>query len=217
MGMRNPRTALGLGALALLAATLSACATPGASPGGAGSSGAPGAPGIADSVEPGLPDGEVLAQGTVLDSDGSPELCLGAIMESLPPQCSGIPLIGWSWEGVEGAESSGGTTWGAYAVQGTYDGAAFTVTQDPILLALYDPAQPDDPTNGEPGPADAARLDEVQDAVHADLGDAVLTSWPQNGRLWVQVVWDDGTMQDAADATYGDDVVVIHSSLREVG
>lgn len=104
-------------AAALVAAAglaLSACAT--AAPGGA----APGS--VLGSVDPGLPDGDVLAQGTVLDDGSGAELCLGAIQESYPPQCSGIPLEGWSWDEVEGSETEGSVTWGAYAVQGTYDG-----------------------------------------------------------------------------------------------
>lgn len=170
-----------------------------------------------DAALPGLPDGEVRGQGTVMDVGGTVELCLGAVAESYPPQCSGVPLEGWSWDGIEGAESSGDTTWGAYAVQGVYDGSSLTVTQPPIMLALYDPMMPDDPTNGEPGPADEATLQQVQDKIHEALGSAALASWPQDGRLWVQVVWDDGTMQDAADATYGDDVVLIRPALNEVG
>lgn len=36
------------------------------------------------------------------------------------------------------------------------------------------------------------------------------------GYVWLQVVWDDGTIQDAADAEFGDDVVIVTSSLREI-
>ena len=168
------------------------------------------------SLWPAPPDGEVLAQGTVMDVDGEIELCLGAVAESYPPQCSGIPLENWEWDAVEGSESSGDVTWGAYAVQGTYDGETFTVTQPPIMLALYDPMPFPDPTGGEPGTADEATLLEIQDELPARLGDAYLASYPDNGWLWVDVVWDDGTWQDAADDDYGDDVVVIRSAIREV-
>jgi len=215
----NTSRSLGLVASLLgVGALLAGCASPadaGDSP--AISQTAPGA--ALGSVAPGLPDGEVMAQGTVMDVAGDVQLCLGGILESYPPQCSGtgLPIAGWSWDGVDGAETSGEITWGAYAVQGTYDGTTFTSTQAPIMLALYDPMVPDDPTNGEPGPADEATLLTVQGEIHDALGDQALSSWPQDGRLWVQVVWDDGTVQDAADATYGDDVVVIQSALHEVG
>jgi hypothetical protein len=166
---------------------------------------------------PSPPAGEVLAQGTVMDVGGAVELCLGPIAESYPPQCSGIPVEGWSWEGIEGWETSGDVTWGAYAVQGTYDGSSFAVTADPVMLALYDPMAPADPTGGEPGTASEAELTEMQDALPALIGDGLLASYPENGWLWVDVVWDDGTLQDAADETYGEGAVVIRSALRDVG
>jgi hypothetical protein len=34
--------------------------------------------------------------GTVLQAPGAdPELCLGGVEESLPPQCAGLRLVGW--------------------------------------------------------------------------------------------------------------------------
>ncbi|MBN9214632.1 MAG: hypothetical protein ABS62_06680 [Microbacterium sp. SCN 70-200] len=206
--MRNTRASAIAAVAALCGLLLTACATS-AAPGTAG------APALPDVVS-GLPDGEVLAQGTVMDAGGELELCLGAIMESYPPQCHGIPLVGWSWGGVEGSEQEGDIRWGAYAVQGTYDGTSFTVTQPPIMLALFDPAMRDDPTGGVPGPADEATLTATQDDLNTQLGDRVLSSWPQDGRVWVQVVWDDGMLQDAADARYGDDVVLVQSALQLV-
>ena len=35
--------------------------------------------------------------------------------------------------------------------------------------------------------------------------------------MWAQVIWDDGTLQDAADAEYGDGVVIVQSALRPIG
>ncbi|WP_100810592.1 MULTISPECIES: hypothetical protein [unclassified Microbacterium] len=163
---------------------------------------------------PSPPAGEVSAQGTVMDVDGTVELCLGAIAESYPPQCSGIPVEGWSWDGIEGWETSGDVTWGAYAVRGTYDGSTFAVTGDPVMLALYDPIAPADPTGGKPGTATGAELTEMQDALPALIGDGFLASYPENGWLWVDVVWDDGTLQAAADETYGEGAVVVRSAIR---
>ncbi len=95
------------------------------------------------------PDGEVVGVGTVMDlgQGDDPQLCLGAIAESYPPQCSGIPITNWDWAPVKDtSEASGTTRWGSYAVTGTYDGETFTVTQEPVSSALYDPAAPtDDP------------------------------------------------------------------------
>lgn len=184
---------------------LSGCAT--------GSSSDPGG-GV---VQPEPPKGEVVGQGTVLDDGGSAKLCLGAIAESYPPQCSGIPIDGWTWDALEGSETASGVTWGAYAVQGTYDGQTFTVTQPPIMLALYDPMVTPDPTGGEPGAGTDAQLAEIQDLLPAAFGDAHLMSYAENGWLWVDVVWDDGKYQDAVNAEYGEGVVVVRSALREVG
>jgi len=210
MRTKRPGLALLIGCAA--AGLLTACAS------GADAGAAPDAPvgQSLGSLDPGLPEGEVIAEGTVLKDAAGARLCF-AVMESYPPQCGGLPVAGWTWDGLEGAETANGVTWGAYAVQGTYDGEALTVTQPPILLALYDPMMRDDPTGGVPGDTAESRLLEIQEELPGRLGADLLGSWPQDGRLWVQVVWDDGTWQDAADADFGDDVVVIESWLREVG
>src|SRR5690349_6784511 len=92
--------AAALGAASVFA--LSACASP-AAPGAAppASDAPPGA--SLGSLWPAPPTGEVVAQGTVLDMEGKAELCLGAVAESYPPQCSGLPITNWSWDGVEGS------------------------------------------------------------------------------------------------------------------
>jgi hypothetical protein len=82
---------------------------------------------------------------TVLDA-GRPVLCLGAVADSLPPQCSGIPLVGWDWSRWKGLyDQSGETRWGLFAVTGTFDGASFRVT-GVVPAASYDPA-PSEPTD----------------------------------------------------------------------
>lgn len=209
----NPRRFIvgsAVGFVALL--SLSACAT--VSP----SAGSPDAPvgQSLGSLWPAPPEGDVVGQGTVMDTGGAVELCVGPVMESWPPQCSGIPLEGWSWEGVDGSESQGDIRWGAYAVQGTYDGETLTVTQPPIMLALYDPMMTPDPTGGKPGKGTEAGVLEIQGALPDVLGAEYLSSYPENGWLWVDVVWDDGTWQKAADDDYGKDVVIIRSALREI-
>lgn len=195
----------------VLAAVLAGCATPsgGTIPGGSPDAPASAAP----------PSGTVMAQGTVMDVEGDVELCLGAIAESYPPQCSGIPLAGWSWDGVEGSETRGDVTWGAYALEGTYDGTTFTLSGTPIMLALYDPMPLPDPTDGATGASDEAALVAIQDDLPGALGDdgsLYLGSYPERGYLWIDVVWDDGTLQEQLDAEYGDDVVVVRSAIRAV-
>lgn len=162
------------------------------------------------------PEGRVIGTGTVLDVAGDAQLCLGAVAESYPPQCTGIPLEGWSWDGVDGSETSGDTTWGTYAVYATYDGTTLTVTDPPIMLALYDPIRPEDPTGGVDGATSEADLTSVQDEVSAALGQDALTVWTERGYVWVQVAWDDGSLQDAVDEEHGDGVVIVTSALREI-
>jgi hypothetical protein len=65
---------------------------------------------------------------TVLENQHhGPQLCL-ATMESMPPQCNGLPLSGWTWNGLN-PESSLGTTWGSYVITGTFDGRVFKLTE----------------------------------------------------------------------------------------
>jgi hypothetical protein len=65
--------------------------------------------------------------GTVLESpEHGPELCVGGIADSLPPQCSGPRIPNWEWDEVDGEESLRGTTWGEFHLVGTYDGHTFT-------------------------------------------------------------------------------------------
>lgn len=69
------------------------------------------------------------ASTTVLESpDHGPQLCLGGVAESYPPQCGGPDIVGWDWAEVDGEESANGTTWGDFTVVGTWGGAALTLT-----------------------------------------------------------------------------------------
>jgi hypothetical protein len=69
------------------------------------------------------------ANTTILESrEHGPELCLGGVADSLPPQCGGVPIANWGWDMVDGEESASGTTWGTFHVVGTYDGSTFTVS-----------------------------------------------------------------------------------------
>jgi len=216
------RRSRSLGPLAAAALTcvllLAGCATTG--------SDSPGSP-IIDFDEP-VPTppaatGEVLGQGTVLQHEGEgAEFCLGGVAESYPPQCSGPPIVPWDWSTVELWETSQAVTWGTYAVQGTWDGTTFTPTQPPIPLALYDPMPFEDPNAGRgPGTTSEEDLLVIQNELPSMLGDGsdssgVLTSWTDNGYLYISVVYDDGMLQDWLDARYGDDVVVVQSALRSV-
>lgn len=91
----------------------------------------------------------------VLDT-GSPQLCLGAVAESFPPQCQGLPLAGWDWAEHPGDhEQAGRARWGEFAVTGTFDGATVQVTEA-VPAARYDAAStPPEPLTGTPCPEPA--------------------------------------------------------------
>ncbi|GAA1934948.1 hypothetical protein [Nocardioides hwasunensis] len=270
-------------ALVLSVAVLSACSsgddTTATDPAG---SGEPSGPASSSGVPTPVPDGEVRTSGlvTVLDDGDGPELCLGAVAESFPPQCGGPKVADFEWGDV-GAEKAAGVTWGSYALTGTYDGTTFTVT-DAIPAALYDAmAEPEDspleaacdePTSTDntmaspedmdatlaaasalPGYATAwltgntinvavtedaagaetalrktwggslcvttvertdADLNEINQELQTTLGAQLLTSGSFTpDSLDATVVFDDGSIQDWADQTYGDGLVTIESAL----
>jgi hypothetical protein len=98
------------------------------------------------------------ATGMVLQyKDRGPELCLGVIATSYPPQCEGLAILNWRWDQVEGEESAGGVTWGSYQVVGTYDGTSFTVTRAVLVPPEVQPSHQeqfeDEPRPGCPEPA----------------------------------------------------------------
>lgn len=69
---------------------------------------------------------------TVLEGQGhGPQLCLGGVALSLPPQCGGPDIVNWNWDDAPAKETRNGVTWGDYLVTGTYDGERFTLTAPP--------------------------------------------------------------------------------------
>lgn len=138
------KTSLALGALALAAATLTGCSSesemraedPAAADAGGSGDDTPAA-GVPASVP--AVDGRVATQGlvTVLDDGDGPELCLGAVAESLPPQCGGPKITGWDWATNEMHEEAAGVKWGSFHLTGTFDGTTFAV-DEAIPAALYD-------------------------------------------------------------------------------
>jgi hypothetical protein len=87
------------------------------------------------------PAAEYTATTTVLESpEHGPQLCLGGVLESYPPQCGGPDVVGLDWAEVDGEESANGTTWGTFAVTGTWDGASLTLTRP---VGPPEPLEPD--------------------------------------------------------------------------
>jgi hypothetical protein len=80
----------------------------------------------------GDPAAELVAQGVVMQSDPQArvELCIGPVLTSYPPQCSGPGLLGeFSWDDVQ-AQEQGGVRWSdaSYIAVGTYDRGTDTFT-----------------------------------------------------------------------------------------
>ncbi|MFJ6632792.1 hypothetical protein ACIQMR_15580 [Streptomyces sp. NPDC091376] len=76
---------------------------------------------------------------TVLEhASHGPQLC-SMVLTSMPPQCGGPDVVGWTWSAVE-HKSLNGTTWGMYDLVGTWDGSRFTLTE---------PAKPSPPGTRE--------------------------------------------------------------------
>ncbi|WP_155853847.1 hypothetical protein [Arthrobacter sp. H5] len=166
-------------------------------------------------------EGELIGQGTVLQKENLPaKLCLGMIQESYPPSCSGPEIVGWDWASVEQSETASGVTWGSYAVQGTWDGTEFTLTQNPIPLSLYDPPadQPDPRLDGSnPGAGSEDELLAIQTEILDPTNGEVLISSITNGYVLLVVFHDDGTLQEYFDRQYGADMIAVQSALRPVG
>jgi hypothetical protein len=127
------RSALLLGVLVAVAACADPTEAPGARTGGG------------DQPE------ELVGVATVLEeADHGPQLCLGGVAASLPPQCGGPEVTNWEWSAVDGADHVGGTRWGDYVVIGTYARGSFTLTRPAVPAEEYDgplpgPAEDPDP------------------------------------------------------------------------
>ena len=164
-----------------------------------------------------LPDGLVTTRNlaTVMDT-GSPELCLGAVAESYPPQCSGPALVGWDWaDHKDTFEQQGDVRWGTYLVTGTWDGTAMTATEV-VPGALYDPAMPSEtPTPAAAKPFTDQQLEAIAEEM-PELLPGYLGSYGgegTDGHVLADVLYDDGSLQEWADKTYGAHVVVVSSAL----
>jgi hypothetical protein len=97
---------------------------------GCGSEEATTSPNPAATTTPPGPEQRYTITASVLESpEHGPQICTSNYEESYPPQCGTIDVVGWDWTAVEGEQSVDGTTWGAYTVVGTYEGARLTLTE----------------------------------------------------------------------------------------
>jgi hypothetical protein len=196
------RSLIALSALLLVAACGTDTADSGTDPGG---SNAPPMP-----TEVPAADGPVVGLGLVLDT-GKPGFCLGPVAESYPPQCEGLAMEGWDWKEHQGDfDNAGGVKFGSFAVTGTFDGTTLTY-QSAVPGALYDPMPWPEPTSSAAEDHTQAELEAIAQELTELPG--ALSTMPGDNLVVVDVVHDDGTLQDWADATYGDGLVFVHSAL----
>ena len=159
-------------------------------------------------------DGPVVGLGLVLDN-GKPGFCLGPVAESYPPQCQGLAMEGWDWSEHQGEfDNAGGVKFGSFAVTGTFDGTTLTY-QSAVSGALYDPMPRPEPTSSAAEDHTQAELEAIAEKLHELPG--ALSTMPGDNLVVVDVVHDDGSFQDWADATYGDGLVFVHSALAPAG
>ncbi|MCW2765234.1 MAG: hypothetical protein JWO11_1193 [Nocardioides sp.] len=215
--MKLARTAFAAAALFLAAPVLAGCGTESgdvATDPGPGSS-APGNPMPTD-VPAAKGPVRTLNLATVMDT-GSPELCVGPVAESYPPQCGGPPITNWAWDDQQKMfEQQGDVRWGTFAVTGTFDGTSVTVTEA-IAGALYDAAMPTPTPTPSPGTTySRGELETMAEGLGRDLPGAQ-GAYAADGHVLVDVLYDDGSLRAWADEEYGTNVVIVTSMLVDVG
>jgi hypothetical protein len=160
-------------------------------------------------------DGEVVGVGTVMDT-GRPELCLGPVAESYPPQCGGPPIEGWDWSAVESHyDRVEEVRWGVFAVTGTFDGKTITMTEPPVPAPLRD--IPGEIPRGEPAPVPTGHSQEELTAIAEEVGrlPGAQGAYGEPSRgVVVDVLYDDGSLQAWVDQEYGAGLVRVISALR---
>jgi hypothetical protein len=128
-----------------------------------------------------------------------------------------VELAGWDWaeHPPEQAAPTDGpaTRWGLYAVSGTYDGSAMTVS-GAVPLALYDTVAQPSPRPVAPPELTPAQWAGVESGVRLLPGLLTSVRESETGPVHVDVVHDDGTLQGWADTTFGPGAVRVTSMLR---
>jgi hypothetical protein len=150
------------------------------------------------------------ANAFVLQKDGEPAmLCIGVVLESLPPQCGDVPITNWSWRRVEGEESLAGVTWGDFHVLGTYDGTSFTVLQ--AGPRQPEPAEPEDAIEIPcPEPDGGWVAADPERTTDPDLRAALrhAAGQPDSAGVWIKHL-----VIPPGEAPYGPDEIVMNAAF----
>jgi hypothetical protein len=150
------------------------------------------------------------------------ELC-GAVAESYPPQCGGLPVTGWDWDTVEHEEAQG-VRWGSYIVTGTFDGKSLVLTEDPVPTADVDMAdyphlQYQEPEIGDPAEdLSAEELQAIADELVEQFPRYVYGGWAdeQNGVALVDTLLVTPELEAYAAEHFPEDTVAFSAMLRPV-
>lgn len=133
---------------------------------------------------------------TVLQAPGErPQLCAGAVAESLPPQCGGPEVVPFDWATVEGEESASGTTWGTYRLVGTFDGTVFRPTEPPAAPAPASPGPDTEFPVACPSPAPGTDPERRSDA---DWNATAAYARGQGDFAGLWLAWPDGVPREGA-------------------
>ncbi|MFG3340457.1 hypothetical protein [Glycomyces sp. NPDC048151] len=204
---------------------LAACGQ-GSGDGGGSGDGTGSAADQSQSGEPTAPGGGLVYQGALTVLQGverdAAELC-GAVAESYPPQCGGLPVSGWDWDAVEHDEAAG-VRWGSYLVTGTFDGKSFVLTEDPVPtseidMADYPELQYQEPEIGDPAEdLSTGELQAIADEIVAEFPRYVYGGFAddQNGVAIIDALLVTPELEAYAAEHFPADTVVFSSMLKPV-
>jgi hypothetical protein len=210
---RTRPAALLAAAALVLAPVLAGCSDGGDEPAaGSSSSSAPAKP-----TEAPVPDGTVRTASpvVVVDVGDGPLMCPARDAKASNTCQPSIPVEGWDWSEQQDVSKAAGTKVGQYVVTGTYDGSTFTAEKS----VPASKAPTDDATHAAPPPLRQYSETDILDIADDVSGLPGVTGVVplKDGQVLVDVVYDDGTLQDWANATYGENVVVVSSALVDAG
>ena len=147
----------------------------------------------------------------VMDTGEGPEMCLGPVAESYPPQCGGPAIEGWRWRDQQAFEKQGEVRWGSFALTGEWDGTTLTVT-DAVPAALYSPPRQDEQDPPPPlRQRDEASITEIAREVSALPG--VVGTYVEDQQVVAEVAYDDGALQQRLDEEHGANTVRVLAQL----
>lgn len=180
---------------------------------------------VAPSSTPGptlKPDQRLVGAGLVLDEGSGAELCMGPMTASIPPQCAGIPLVGWKWP-ADGWSRDGDVRSGSYAVVGIHENGKFRVEK---IVDLESIPELDEGSEGRdfrspcPVPKGGWRAEDPSRATQETEEAAIQAAekLPDYAELWIDDLGDDA--QDPAkivlNVSVTDDLGRAESAMRKV-